>query len=499
MTTQSANSLGKLVTKAFDEAAMADFQDSAGRKPRATLQRRIAIGLALVSITAWIALAVVMIVNARVATTREVQASFFIAERFVRERLHAIEASSTPADDLSVLRAQIEQIRHVRVDMNFSDGREIPVASLDGTLPDTESDADGASPAFFTRLIQSTDIHAIIPVAVRNERHFAEILLRSDDTDEIEEVWEDFRFVLPMTMIYGGLISLVAMLYVNTVFRRLRETSSGLLRLKEGHLDTRLPEAGFAEFAPVASGFNELAASLMNKTTSNQHLANRLLTAHDEERRRVANELHDEIGPNLFAVRAALSDLKRAVGDQGPEVLEQIESPLGSLEKGIADVQLLLRRILSKLKPMVIGSVPLVRAVDNLATEFRRLAPYPTIEVHSNTDDLTFGMTVDLTIHRFVAEAILNALRHGKATEIVATIDLEEEDGKGRTLIASVTDNGHGLGEDQARGIGLSGLHERVETLGGQVFGPERQDDRTVIVIRVPAPPGQHARMTPFL
>ncbi|RFC63513.1 hypothetical protein DYI37_10870 [Fulvimarina endophytica] len=453
------------------------------RKRVGTLKHRIAIGLALVSLVAWAALAIVMIVNARIATSREVEASFFIAERYARGQASIIERSDDPRAALARLYGQLKEIRHVSASMAFSDGSPVPVASDPGDDEMRHEEDEAEAPAFFANLIQSSEFHTQIPV-VDGTRTLAVITLHSNAEDEIAEVWEDFRFILPMAMIYGLLLSAVALVLVNTVFRRLDETSRALSRLRAGETGTRLPEAGFAEFAPVAAGFNELASSLAAEKRSNHELANRLLTAHDEERRRLASDLHDEVGPNLFSVRANLSYLKRRLGERDAKTVDALHEPLETLEGSVTDVQLLMRQILSRMKPVMIGDVPLASAIETLAFDYRRVTPHPLVEVDFATADMTFGETVDLTVHRFVSEAILNALRHGgaKSIDVRASMSPMNEFGR-RQLEVTIRDDGRGLTAQSRQGIGLSSVRERVHTLGGTLSGPQSMDGRTCVSI----------------
>ncbi|MER0240020.1 histidine kinase [Fulvimarina sp. MAC8] len=462
-----------------------------------SLRGRIALGLVLISLFAWFALTAVILVNAKIATSREIEASFLIADRFAHERATAIENDANPQQALSELYRQLLQIRHVTAEMTFSDGSPVPIAA-DSTPIEQEAGAleeEGKAPELFAEFIRSAKFQTEFSV-VADDRQIATIVLRSNSDDEIDEVWEDFRFILPMTMVYGLAVSVFALLMVSTVFSRLQETSTALSKLRSGESGVRLPESGFAEFEPVGAGFNELAASLMAERRANSQLANRLLTAHDEERRRLASDLHDEVGPSLFLARANLSRLKRVFCDHGPDNSEVLQAPLDELECSINDVQLLMRQILSRMKPMMIGDAPLSAVIETLALDYRRVQPHPEIGLTIGTGDLTFGETIDLTIYRFVSEGILNALRHGGADRIDIDVALAPSTAKeASNLVVTIEDNGSGTPKENARGIGLDGVRERVNTLSGRLIGPERSTRGTRVAIDIPGVEGRKARM----
>ncbi|UHD45134.1 histidine kinase [Aureimonas altamirensis] len=455
--------------------AISSGTQAAGRRlPQ--LRSRIMLGVVGLSAVLWLLLAFGMVVNARLATRAEVSASFAIAERFAEARI----ASIGPAGTLEAYRrlvAELGEMRHVSAALSH------PLAGPDDDAATGDDDEEEA-PRWFAALIEIEPIESLFTLTL-DDGSTATLMLAANDADEIAEVWQDFSFILPVTILYGAILSLLSMLLVNLVFARLRRIEDALDRLREGALETRLDDADFAEFGRVTGGFNDLASHLSEEKRLNRNLARRLLDAHEAERRALANDLHDELGPHLFSLRAAVAMLKRkaARADGG----DGLETPLNMLEDEVATLQSATRRLLAGLRPMSVGGVPLRDTVEGAVESFRRSSPDTQFACRTETADATFGEVVDLTVYRFVQESVLNALKHGKARHIDVSIALRPGNAScDAVLEATVANDGTMPVASNREGYGLIGIAERVEALGGFATAPGVAGGRTTCRIAIP-------------
>lgn len=450
--------------------------DAAGRRlPQ--LRNRIMLGVVGLSVALWLLLAFGMVVNARMATRAEVSASFAIAERFTEARIASIGPDGS-LDAYGRLVGELGEMRHVGAALYH------PLAGPTEDAATGVDDDEEEAPRWFAALIEIEPIDSLFTLSL-NDGSTATLTLSANDSDEIAEVWQDFSFILPVTILYGALLSLLSMLLVNLVFARLRRIEDALDRLREGALDTRLEAATFAEFGRVTGGFNDLASHLSEEKRLNRNLARRLLDAHEAERRALANDLHDEMGPHLFSLRSAVAMLKRRVaraeGNAG------LEEPLHMLEDEVATLQSATRRLLAGLRPMSVGGVPLRDTVAEAVESFRRSSPDTRFACRTETADASFGEVVDLTVYRFVQESVLNALKHGKASQVDVAIALRPGDEScDAVLEATVANDGTMPGASNREGYGLIGIAERVEALGGFATAPSVADGRTICRIAIP-------------
>lgn len=190
-----------------------------------------------------------------------------------------------------------------------------------------------------------------------------------------------------------------------------------------------------------------------------RRLSASLVEAREEERRRIARELHDELGQRLTALKMDLSSLAADAG-AGPCVL-RVPAMLTMLDETVASV----RRIAGDLRPLMLDDLGLAAAIEWLASEAaRRLG----IRVEVRLDDIgEVGERVAIALYRMVQEALTNVARHAGAT--TASVELRRD---GRALLLTVHDDGAGFPERALQRDGrwgLLGMRERADMLGGRL------------------------------
>ena len=213
-------------------------------------------------------------------------------------------------------------------------------------------------------------------------------------------------------------------------------------------------------------------------------LAEGTLHAREEEARRIAHELHDEAGQLLASVHIAQDGLAQQVPDRAAtihavhDLLDRIEGQL--------------RRLSRELRPTILDDLGLAPALEWLAQGMSERAGIP-VRVEATAARLP--PMVETALYRVVQEALTNALRHAKPSkvEVVVREDagwveaLVRDDGQGFDLAAALAARG-------ARGLGLIGMRERAETLGGEVRIVSSPEAGTRVSIRVPLGGGNDSR-----
>lgn len=200
------------------------------------------------------------------------------------------------------------------------------------------------------------------------------------------------------------------------------------------------------------------SAELALSRESLRRLSINVLEAREEERRRIARELHDELGQRLTALKMELSALP-GVGTQVARQ-ERVDGLLSMLDDTLASV----RRISSDLRPMMLDDLGLNAAIEWLARDTARRMGIE-ITVRLNENDAPVDDRVATAVFRMVQEALTNVTRHARATGV--TVTLRQHDGE---LELVVEDNGGGYPESamQREGsFGLLGMRERASMLGG--------------------------------
>jgi two-component system, NarL family, sensor histidine kinase UhpB len=245
---------------------------------------------------------------------------------------------------------------------------------------------------------------------------------------------------------------------------RLTRTMSTVDLLRPG---TRLPVTGSAGIAALIRTFNAMLDRLEAERATS---AGRALSAQEGERRRVAQELHDEIGQTLTAV---LLELKR-VADRAPApVSDQLRQVQETTRNSLDEI----RRIARRLRPGVLEELGLTSALRALAAEFSTAGL--TVHRKIDTDLPELGDDVELVLYRVAQEGLTNVARHSHARTATLTLRRDGDD-----VELSIRDDGRGIGA-ATEGAGILGMRERALLIGAQLgFGPG-DDGGTEVLLRV--------------
>jgi two-component system sensor histidine kinase UhpB len=328
-----------------------------------------------------------------------------------------------------------------------------------------------------------------VPVVIRGQQ-IGSVLLNGEPGDEIAEVWESTRALAMVVLLVN--FAVIAILYVlfGRVLDPLKGLAAGLNDLERRKYEVRLARPKARELALITDRFNALAEALAAMRAENASLNRRLITAQDDERRRTALELHDEVGPCLFGLKASATSLASAsapaaVRERAREMLQIIEH-----------LQAINRSLLNRLRPMALGHVPLKELLSSLVDD--RARQHPGIAFSFTTGELlpSYGDSIDLTLYRCVQEGLTNAIRHAGARNI--SIDLRHAseptrgDDKPR-LNLTVHDDGMGISPNAPTGLGIPGMQERVRALGGDCTVARAPEGGTVVRVMVPVQVGSAA------
>ncbi|GHH33339.1 histidine kinase [Lentzea cavernae] len=270
-------------------------------------------------------------------------------------------------------------------------------------------------------------------------------------------------------------VGLVVMLIANAVLIRVGLAPLGRLTRAMTTIDLlkpgpRLPAKGHGEIAELIVTFNSMIDRLEAERGYSSAIA---LSAQEAERRRVAQELHDEVGQSLTAV---LLSLKR-VADQSPqetreELLQVQETTRSTLDE--------IRRIARRLRPGVLEELGLVSALKALTNEISEPTGL-TIRRKFDKNLPALDAETELVVYRVAQEGLTNTVRHANAGEAELSL-------KARTshIELRIRDNGRGIGNSQ-EGAGIRGMRERALLVGADLKVGGASDGGTEVRLVVKA------------
>ena len=232
---------------------------------------------------------------------------------------------------------------------------------------------------------------------------------------------------------------------------------------------------------------DHLELEVQRRTLELTNLARHLETAREDERARLARDLHDELGALLTAAKLDVARLRPGLQQSAPALLPRVEHLVQTLNSGIA----LKRRIIEDLRPSSLDQLGLLPALDILCAEF---AERLQVQVHTTLMPVTLSASADLTVFRLVQEALNNIAKHAQAQQV--TVELVEQDGMASIR---VSDDGVGFHPDRlAVGRqGLVGMRYRVQAEGGHLTVNSTPDAGTqvqaLLPLAAPLAPGSSA------
>jgi signal transduction histidine kinase len=224
---------------------------------------------------------------------------------------------------------------------------------------------------------------------------------------------------------------------------------------------------------------DRLEIEVGQRTAQLTELARHLLSAREDERQRLARNLHDELGALLTSAKLNAARIRSRLAGSAPEALERLTHLVGTLNASIA----LGRRIIEDLRPSTLANLGLVATLEILAREFGESSG---IEVHCTLQPVRLEATAELVVYRVVQEAITNISKYARASQL--WLGLAERDGQ-----VEVTIRDDGAGFDPAHrtesAYGLVGMRFRVEAEGGSLAVESAPGQGCLIRVSLPAAP----------
>ena len=221
---------------------------------------------------------------------------------------------------------------------------------------------------------------------------------------------------------------------------------------------------------------DRLEVEVTHRTAELIELAQHLQTAREDERQRLARNLHDELGSLLTSAKLDAARIKSRLASTAPEALELLAHLVGTLNTGIA----LGRRIIEDLRPSSLSNLGLVAALEILAREY---AAQSGVAVHCQLDTVALRPSAELVVYRLVQEAITNITKYAQARNV--WIALCTRTGQ---VEVSVRDDGVGFDTSTkpSSAYGLVGMRFRVGAEGGSLHLQSRPGQGTQILARLP-------------
>jgi signal transduction histidine kinase len=299
----------------------------------------------------------------------------------------------------------------------------------------------------------------------------------------------DMAFAVPLCVVTSILV-LTTLIWRNSMALHRsdakRNQAEEALRDAYNDLEQRVEERT-RELSRVNENLQTEIIKHKESETARLELLRRLVTAQEEERRRISRELHDQTGQQLSALLLGLKTLNNSSGNGG--------NGSASLQKSLFQLQKLTERLVEEahhlaweLRPAALDDLGLETAISNYVEKWSERNSIP-LDFHSSLGKLRLPPPVETAVFRIVQEALTNVFKHAQATRVSVMLEYRYDE-----LLIIVEDNGCGFQLDvplsvkEPGGLGLVGIRERVVLVGGKLNIESEPGSGATLAIRIPAP-----------
>ncbi|HEY0181124.1 MAG TPA: histidine kinase [Dokdonella sp.] len=424
---------------------------------------RTQINLLVASLVALFTVIVLVfqLVDTRRSVREETEAANVVATHLLTYFVDTYAQSSRPIVLYSLER--LGRVRSTDITLRDAQGHEIYRS------PPSPYKAGRNAPAWYAALVAPQPMHS--------ELAFADSVLHieSNASRAVLDGWDDTVTLLELGLLVMVLGNLLVFWLVRRTTRPLQTIVRGLEQMQRGAYHTRLPEFRGAEAGAIARAFNRTAQAIEDNLDARREameaklrleqsraLAEAVQSRVEEERRQIAQELHDETGQSITAIRSMALALTRRV--DGCDAAAREAAQL--IADTAARMYAAMHELIPRLRPPSLDTLDLAAAVEELVAGWRRREPQVEMALAIGTLPERLGESYALAAYRIVQEATTNALRHAQARRVEIEIGID-----GGELRATVCDDGRGLAPDWQRPghYGVRGMRERARALGGDV------------------------------
>ena len=305
------------------------------------------------------------------------------------------------------------------------------------------------------------------------------IVVRSNATRATLDAWDEFVALAVASL--GLLVVLNALVFwvVGRTVRPFGRIVVALNQLQAGRFDVTLPPLPGTEAAAIGGAFNRMVGMLQEnieierravraeRELSDSRELGRWIEHHVEnERRMIARELHDEFGQSVTAIRSMALSIAQRVQSHDLES-ERAARLIATESSRLYDA---MHGLIPRLAPLVLDSLGLAEALDDLVERTRASHPEVTIDLRVDLGQARLAGDVALALYRSAQEGITNTLRHGQANGLRLRLSVRAAPD---AVTLDLSDDGCGLppeGTQRSGHYGLRWLAERVEGLGGRLL-----------------------------
>lgn len=386
--------------------------------------------------------------QARKSVSKEVDSSINLALQLIKM---GIGTSKTYQTDWIFRLNSLEQTRHLTIQLIKPSGEVINI-----TRQTRIDEQDKSPPTWFVNLVIGEYPKVKYKINTFNNKTLI-MLIQANPMDEIVEVWDETLAFFISLLLLVFLTFLAIHLVFDKTLQAIQSIVTHLMHIEIGDYQGRLPGFETQEYDDIATAINHMTHVLDHTQQQNKALTQHSLEIQEEERQRLSQELHDEFGQSLTAIKVMAVTAAHEKSDT-----QAITSSIIDICDHLMTV---VRSMMKQLHPLILTELGLKATLEDLLNQLESRNKLTTFSLHY--DDAVDNLDPTLVIHifRVIQESLTNIIRHAHASHVTISLDIKRLPDMLHLLI---TDDGQGCNLNQNKlGFGLLGMEERIKLLGG--------------------------------
>jgi len=432
-----------------------------------SLRNQISLRILFISILILTLGGTIAIWQARNAVSNEVDSSIKLALQLIKISAGTIQSNET---DWIYRLSTLEQTRHLKIQL-----KKPSESIIDITRSSPSTEQQDTPPNWFVNLVVSNYPKAEYQIATF-DNHFLALIIQANPMDEITEVWHEtiafFSSILALVLLTFLSVHLV----FNKTLKAIQTIVENLKGIEKGEYDKKLPDFSTKEYDSIAKAINHMTEVLNNTQKQNQALTQHSLEIQEEERQHLSQELHDEFGQSLTAIKVMAVTAAHEKSDT-----KQITHSIVEICDHLMAV---LRSMMKQLHPLILTELGLKATLEDLLHHWQTRAPSTVFTLQVDDEVDTMDKTIVIQVFRVIQESLTNILRHANANQVTISLQVQADP---HNLELFIKDNGQGCDLNNiATGFGLQGMTERVKLLGGEFKLQSRLNEGFEIKATIP-------------
>lgn len=389
--------------------------------------------------------------QARNAVHQEVDSSINLAVQLIKLGLIKNTTINFATVDWLPLLNTLKQARHLDIQLTSSSGMVLGKAQDKPELPDAET-----PPGWFISLVTST-YPATEYDLTSPDGHKILLTIDANPLDEVTEAWRESSAFFVLLLLLTFLTFIVVNLVFNKTLKPIDQIVHGLKRIETGDYQQKLPVFAVREYASIARAINHMTRQLNIAQQENRALTKHSLDIQEGERQRLAQELHDELGQSLTAIKVMAVTARHPKSDT-----LHITSAITEICDHLIQV---VRSMMYQLHPLILTELGLKAAIDDLLKHWNDRHPGLNVQLECSDEVNALQQAITIQLYRVIQECLTNIVRHADAQQVNIQLYIKDD-----ILLFSIQDDGKGcdMGKIQS-GFGLRGMQERIKSIGGEL------------------------------